>query len=121
MEINPSEVTKILKEQIKKFLNFLIFKRRLFYLKKILNDFLNICSNKRGEIQAKLTVAKELNSSEIERIKNQLNDTFGTNIKINYLYNPNLIGGLIIQVGSVMVDTSIKNKLQKIENKMVEV
>ena len=106
---------------LKKFLNFLIFKRRLFYLKKILNDFLNICSNKRGEIQAKLTVAKELNSSEIERIKNQLNDTFGTNIKINYLYNPNLIGGLIIQVGSVMVDTSIKNKLQKIENKMVEV
>ena len=42
------------------------------------------------------------------------------NIKLNYKYDPTLIGGLIIQVGSVMIDTSVKNKLQKIENKMLE-
>ena len=105
---------------LKKFLNFLVLKRRIFYLEKILDDFLNICSNKRGEIIAKLTAAKELNNSEIEKIKNELTENFGKNIKLDYKYDKSLIGGLIIQVGSVMVDTSIKNKLKQIENKMLE-
>ncbi len=107
-------------ELLKKFLNFLVIKRRLFYIKKILKEFLNICSSARGEVQAKLIAAKELSDSEIEKIKNDLTKNFGLNIKLNYKYNPELIGGLIIQVGSVMIDTSIKNKLQQIENKMIE-
>ena len=105
---------------LKKFLNFLVLKRRLFYLEKILDDFLKICSSKRGEIIAKLTAAKELNNSEIEKIKNELTQKFCKNIKLNYKYDPSFIGGLIIQVGSVMVDTSIKNKLKQIENTMLE-
>ena len=105
---------------LKKFLNFLVLKRRLFYLEKILDDFLKICSSKRGEIIAKLTAAKELNNSEIEKIKNELTENFGKNIKLDYEYDKSLIGGLIIQVGSVMVDTSIKNKLKQIENTMLE-
>tara|TARA_Y100000590_G_scaffold81187_1_gene90224 strand:- start:156 stop:713 length:558 start_codon:yes stop_codon:yes gene_type:complete len=104
---------------LKKFLNFLVLKRRIFYLEKILYDFLNICSNKRGEIIAKLTAAKELNNSEIEKIKNELTENFGKNIKLDYKYDKSLIGGLIIQVGSVMVDTSLKNKLKQIENRML--
>ena len=105
---------------LKKFLNFLVIKRRFFYVEKILKDFLTICSNNRGEISAKLTVAKQLNENEINKIKNELSQNFGSDIKLNYNYDPNLIGGLIMQVGSVMIDTSIKNKLQKIENKMIE-
>ena len=104
----------------KKFLNFLVLKRRLFYLDKILKDFNLICSKKRGEVVAKLTAAKELNDSEIDKIKNELTQNFGSNVKLNYKHDPSLIGGLIIQVGSVMIDTSIKNKLQQIENKMIE-
>ena len=50
---------------LKKFFNFLIMKRRFFYVEKILKDFVMICSKKRGEISAKLTVAKELNENEI--------------------------------------------------------
>ena len=42
-------------------------------------------------------------------------------IKLNYKYDESLIGGLIVQVGSTMIDTSIKNKLQQIENKMMKV
>ena len=106
-------------ELLKKFMNFLIIKRRFFNIKKILKDFLVICSNKRGEIHAKLTVAKKLNDQEIEKIKLELTQNFGSNIKLDYKYDPNLIGGLIIQIGSVMVDTSIKNKLQKIQNQMI--
>ena len=107
-------------ELVKKFLGFIIFKRRFFYVEKILKDFLTICSNSRGEIQAELSAAKELNEIEINNIKNELSNTFGSNIKLNQKYDPSLIGGLIIKVGSTMIDTSIKNKLQQIEKKMIE-
>ena len=107
-------------ELLKKFLGFIISKRRFFYVEKILNDFLNICSNARGEIKAELSAAKNLNEGEINNIKNELSTTFGSNIKLNHKYDPNLIGGLIIKVGSTMIDTSIKNKLQQIEKKMIE-
>ena len=53
-------------------------------------------------------------------IKNELSSTFGSNIKLKHKYDPSLIGGLIIKVGSTMIDTSIKNKLQQIEKKMIE-
>ena len=102
------------------FLSFLISKRRLFYVEKILKYFIEICSKKRGEIKAELTAAKELTENEINSIKEDLTKSFSSKIKLNYKYDPSLIGGLIVQVGSTMVDTSIKNKLQQIENRMIE-
>ena len=107
-------------ELLKKFLGFVSTKRKFFYIEKILNDFLYICSNARGEIQAELSASKNLNESEINKIKDELSSTFGSNIKLNHKYDPSLIGGLIIKVGSTMIDTSIKSKLQKIEKKMIE-
>ena len=68
-------------ELLKKFLGFLISKRRFFYVEKILNDFLFICLNSRGEIQAELSAAKDLNENEINNIKSEQSSTFGTNIK----------------------------------------
>ena len=108
-------------ELLKKFLVFVISKRRFFFIEKILKDFLSICSNSRGEIQAELSAAKEMNQQEILEVKKELNINFGSKIKLNYKYDPSLIGGLILKVGSTMVDTSIKNKLQQIEKKMIEV
>ena len=102
-----------------KFLKLLIFKRRLFFLEKILKDFLLICSSKRGEIIAKLTSAKELNKNDLENITNSLKDNFGSNLKLKFNHDPSILGGLILQVGSIMIDTSIKNKLQQIENNMI--
>ena len=102
------------------FLSFLTLKRRLFFVEKILKNFIEICSKKRGEIVAKLTAAKELNDNEINNIKEELTKNFSSKINLQYKFDPSLIGGLIIQVGSVMIDTSIKNKLQKIEKQMVE-
>ncbi len=107
-------------ELLKKFLSFVVSKRRFFYIEKILKDFVSICSNSRGEIQAELFAAKSLNENEINKIKNELASNFGSNIKLNYKNDPSLIGGLIIKVGSTMIDTSIKNKLQQIEKKMIE-
>ncbi len=105
---------------LKKFLSFIISKRRFFYIEKILKDFISICSGSRGEIQAELTAAKNLDENEINKIKDDLASNYGSNIKLNYKNDPSLIGGLIIKVGSTMIDTSIKNKLQQIEKKMIE-
>ena len=105
---------------LKNFLCFLVEKRRLFFLKNILNNFIDICSKKRGEVKAKLVVAKKLNDDEINKIKNDLSKDTAKKVILDYKYDSNLIGGLIIQVGSVMIDTSIKNKLKQLENKMIE-
>ena len=56
-------------ELLKKFLGFLVSKRRFFYVEKILNDFISICSNSRGEIQAEISAARNLNENEINNIK----------------------------------------------------
>ena len=109
-----------LNELLKKFLIFVISKRRFFFIEKILKDFLLICSNSRGEVQAELLAAKEMNDEEIAKIKGDLDINFGSNVKLNYKHDPSLIGGLVLKVGSTMVDTSIKNKLQQIEKKMIE-
>ena len=106
---------------LKKFISFLIQKRRFFYLENILKGFIDACSKNRGEITAKLSVAKALSNEEINKIKNDLSQNFGSDVKLNYTLDPSLIGGLIMQVESLMIDTSIKNKLQQIENKMIEV
>ena len=103
---------------LKKFLCFLIEKRRLFFLKNILRNFVDICSQKRGEVKAKLVAAKQLNENEVNKIKDELSKDF-TKIKLDYKYDPSLIGGLIIQVGSLMIDTSIKSKLKQLEIKMI--
>ncbi|MDB2709267.1 ATP synthase F1 subunit delta [Candidatus Pelagibacter bacterium] len=104
-----------LNELLTKFLCFLISKRRFFYVDKILKSFVETCSVKRGELKAELTSANEINN-----IKEELTKNFSSKIKLNYKHDASLIGGLIVQVGSTMVDTSIKNKLQQIENRMIE-
>ena len=102
------------------FLNFLITKRRFFFIEQILNSFNKICSEKRGELKAEIKSAKELSQDEINKITEELSNSFKSKIKLNYNYDQSLIGGLVVQVGSVMIDTSIKNKLQQIENRMIE-
>ena len=125
-----SDQTEILNALIKqfdlnptlgKFLKFLVSKRRLFYLDKILKDFILYCSFKRGEIEAKLISAKDLKEDEVNNIKNDLFAKFGSKINLNYKVDKDLISGLIIQVGSIMIDSSMKNKLKQIKSQMIEV
>jgi F-type H+-transporting ATPase subunit delta len=109
-----------LNQLLKKFLNFLISKRRFFNVDRILKSFIETCSVKRGELKAELTSSKILTESEVDNIKEELTKNFDSKIKLNYKHDTSLIGGLIVKVGSTMVDTSIKNKLQQIENRMIE-
>ena len=124
-EVLTSVINKIsdnfkLEILFKNFVNFLVLKRRFFYLEQILKTFIEICSKKRGELTAELKSAKKLSSDEIKKITDELSTNFSSKIKLNYKHDESLIGGLVVQVGSTMVDTSIKNKLQQIENRMIE-
>ena len=127
--INQEDLSKVISEIVQKnkfdtlfknFLNFLIQKRRFFFIDRILTSFIETCSRKRGELKAELRSAKNLSSEEIKKITELLTKNFSSKIKLNYKYDESLIGGLVVQVGSTMVDTSIKNKLQQIENRMLE-
>ena len=109
-----------LENLFKNFLCLLVKKRRFFFIEQILKSFEGICSEKRGEINAEIKSAKQLSETEINKITDELSNNFKSKIKLNYKYDQSLIGGLIVQVGSTMIDTSIKNKLQQIENKMIE-
>ena len=105
---------------LKNFLSFLIIKRRFFYIEQILKSFIQTCSQKRGELKAEIKSAKKLSNDEISKITDELTKNFSSKIRLNYKHDESLIGGLVVQVGSTMVDTSIKNKLQQIENRMIE-
>ena len=109
-----------LEDLFRNFLCFLITKRRFFFVEKILQSFNEICSEKRGELKAEIKSAKELSQDELKKITDELSNNFKSKIKLNYKLDQSLIGGLIVQVGSTMIDTSIKNKLQQIENRMIE-
>jgi len=107
-------------QTLKKFLGFLTIKNRLFFLNKIIDSFLDLVSSSKGELKAKLLSSKELSRAELEKIRNELSKDFQSPIKIDYKHDPDLIGGLVIQVGSVMVDASIKSKLRQLQKSMIE-
>ena len=105
---------------IKNFFSLLIEKRRIFYVKKIIQSFLKLCSQKRGEVKASLISSKNLSNEELSEISSQFSQSMGSKIKFDFSVDTNLIGGVKIQLGSLMVDTSIKNKLKKYEQLMIE-
>ena len=105
---------------LKKFLALVAIKNRLFFLEKIIESFLNLVSKNKGELKAKLTSSKKLSDDEKNKIQLELSENFKAPLNIEYKYDPELIAGLIVQVGSVMVDTSIKTKLKKLESNMIE-
>jgi len=123
---NQNNVIKLLTENLnfsknlKNFMFLLIEKRRIFFVEKIIDSFLKLCSQKRGEIEAALISSKDLSKKEIEDISKDLSSSMGATLKFDFKVDKELIGGLKLQLGSFMIDTSIKNKLKKYEQKMLE-
>ena len=107
-------------KNLKNFMFLLIEKRRIFFTKKILENFLKLCSKKRGELKVSLISSKELSTTELEKIGKELSESMGSTLKFDYKVDKELIGGLQLQLGSFMIDTSIKNKLKKYEQAMLE-
>jgi len=107
-------------KNLKNFFLLLIIKRRIFFINKIIESFLRLCSKERGELKASLISAKKLSQKEIDELSSDFSKFTGSNIKFDYKLDEKLIGGLKLQLGSFMIDTSIKNKLKKYEQKMLE-
>ena len=130
---NPTQSLQIQKKLIilvseklnfsKNLINFfflLIEKRRIFFVSRILDSYLRLCLKKRGEIKASLISSKKLSETELESISKDFSLSMGSIIKFDYKIDKELIGGLKLQLGSFMIDTSIKNKLKKFEQQMIE-
>ena len=121
-----NEVINILSDKLsfsknlKNFFLLLIEKRRIFFIKKITESFLRLCSQKRGEVKASLISSKALSQIELEQISKDLSNSMGSSVIFDYKVDNELIGGLKLQLGSFMIDTSIKNKLKKYEQAMLE-
>jgi F-type H+-transporting ATPase subunit delta len=79
-----------------------------------------LCLKNRGEVTASLISSKKLLPTELENISKELSSSMGSTIKLDYKVDQDLIGGLKLQLGSFMIDTSIKNKLKKYEQSMIE-
>jgi len=107
-------------KNLKNFFLLLVEKRRIFFVKKIFESFLKLCSKKRGEIKASLISSKELSTTELDEIRKDLSKSMGSTIKFDYKVDKELIGGLKLQLGSFMIDTSVKNKLKKYKLAMLE-
>ena len=102
------------------FLSVLVVKKRIFFLSKILKSFLKLSSIKKGKLSATLISSKDLSAEELKNINTELSKSIGSKINFDYKVDQELIGGFKIQIGSLMIDTSIKNKLKKYEKRMLE-
>tara|TARA_A100001011_G_scaffold395720_1_gene491567 strand:+ start:140 stop:697 length:558 start_codon:yes stop_codon:yes gene_type:complete len=109
-----------LNKLMKNFFLILIIKKRIFFIDKIFDEFLKLISTKRGEISANLISSKKIDKENLLNIEKEISTSLNRSIKMNYKLDENLIGGIIIQIGSLMIDTSLKNKLQKYKKLMLE-
>jgi len=97
------------------FLKVLDNNKRISNLSTIILQFKKINSEKRGDIAADVTSANELSKDEKNNITNQLKNTLGQKLSLNFDVDKSIIGGLIVKVGSKMIDTSIANKINKLK------
>ncbi len=103
------------------FIGLIITKNRVHYILEMIRAFNDLLSELKGIKSANITSAYKLSNEEVSKIKMKLKDKFNSDFKINLLTDSSLIGGLKIQVGSQMIDSSIKNQLNLLKAKMKEV
>lgn len=96
-------------------------KRRLFVLPAFIASVKSLIANEKGEVIAEVTSAKALTKTQSDKLAASLKKTFGKDIVIHAAVDESIIGGLIVKVGSKMIDTSIKSKLSNLQNAMKEV
>ena len=96
-------------------------KRRLFALDEVIERFAKLMAEHRGEVTADVTAARELSDAQQAGLIKTLKSAIGREVKLNVTVDPKIIGGLVVKVGSKMIDTSIRSKLASLQNAMREV
>lgn len=110
-----------LNEVLAKALSLMAQKRRLFVVPQLISALRELIAQERGEVTAEVTSAKALTKTQSEKLASTLKERVGKTVTINSTVDESLIGGLIVKVGSKMIDTSIKSKLAALQNTMKEV
>jgi|TARA_B110000977_G_scaffold106671_1_gene138973 F-type H+-transporting ATPase subunit delta len=96
-------------------------KRRLFVLPSLLAVLRTRIAEEKGEVTAEVASAKALTKTQAASLAKTLKAQLGLDVKIKATVDESLIGGLVVKVGSKMIDTSIRSKLNALQNKMKEV
>ncbi len=117
-----NEISKImsLNKTLSNFLQLIINKRRIYFLDKILEKFIKLSSKRKGKIDATLISSKELSQSERSKMDEEISKVIKSKIDFTYKTDKSLISGVKIQVGSLLIDTSVSNKLKRIKQTMIE-
>jgi|TARA_B100001079_G_scaffold233477_1_gene214285 F-type H+-transporting ATPase subunit delta len=102
------------------FLKVISRNKRFAKLSSIISQFMNINSQKRGDVLADVTSADELSDNQKNGIRDQLKQTLGKKLSLNFNVDKKIIGGLIVKVGSKMVDSSLVTKINKLKIAMRE-
>lgn len=102
-------------------LKLLARNRRLFTLPQFIARLRGLIADARGEVTADVTSAQELTDDQRNRLVSTLNAKTGKTVKLNARVDETLIGGMIVKLGSQMIDSSIRSKLASLQNAMKEV
>ncbi|HEX6114851.1 MAG TPA: F0F1 ATP synthase subunit delta [Geminicoccaceae bacterium] len=97
------------------FLGLLAHKRRLFALPDVIEAYDAMLAEHRGEVGAEVVSALPLSAEQLESVKRQLTAAVGQTVKLSTAVDPSLLGGLVVRVGSRMIDASIRTKLHQLE------
>ncbi len=118
-----AEISKIMKLNINfsNFLQLVINKRRIFFLEKILDKFIKISSNRKGKIDATLISSKDLSQDDRNKISQEISKAIKSKLEFTFKTDKSLISGIKIQVGSLLIDTSLSNKLKRIKQSIMEI
>ena len=103
-----------------KFLNVLTANRRLFAVRAVIRDFRRLVANHKGEVTAAVTLAEKPSDAHLAAIKNALNTVTKKDVQVEINVDPAIIGGIVVKVGSRMVDSSLRTKLNAMKNAMKE-
>jgi F-type H+-transporting ATPase subunit delta len=104
-----------------KFLAFLAGNRRLFAVRDIMKGFRALVAHHKGEVTADVTLAQKPDDRHLAAIKDALRAVSGKDVQVDVQVDPAIIGGLIVKLGSRMVDSSLRTKLKSIKHVMKEV
>jgi len=102
-------------EMTNTFLRVISKNKRFASLTSIILQFININAQKRGDVLADITSADELSGKQKEYINDHLRRILGDKLSLNFKVDKKIIGGLIVKVGSKMIDASLANKINKLK------
>jgi F-type H+-transporting ATPase subunit delta len=102
------------------FLKILTTNRRLFAVSDVIRAFRALVAKFKGEATAEITVAEKLSDKNLDALKAALKSVTGKDVSLDVKVDPSIIGGLVVKLGSRMVDSSLRTKLNSIKHAMKE-